>query len=239
MNEHRNFERAASMAGILTTLFMIGNIVTLLASVGKDTNALFDGAEMVRLGAPAAPMFHASMVFDLLAYLSFAPVVVFCWAWLKQGNEGLVSLYAFCGVAYSLLGSIGAVVIDAVFPQLMAEFAAAPAAQQETLKLIARVLYRAVEHGIWNPLEVLMVSVWFLALGLLLRRRIPGLGNLALVTGALGLLDPLGWIIGSDTVLGIGGFSNILLPIWTAWFGIRLLRHPLFVGTQKGPERAS
>src|SRR5512142_274634 len=119
MNEPRAFERMAGIAGILTTLFMVGNIVTLLASVGNDTNALFDGAEMLRLGAPAATMFHASMVFDLLAYLSLAPVVVYCWSSLKQGGEGLVSLYAFCGVAYSLLGSIGAVVIDAVFPQWM------------------------------------------------------------------------------------------------------------------------
>jgi hypothetical protein len=238
MNEHRDFERIAGLAGILTTLFMIGNIVTLLASVGKDTNALFDGAEMLSLGAPAAAMFHASMVFDLLAYLSLAPVVVCCWSWLKPGREGLVSLYAFCGVAYSLLGSIGAVVIDAVFPQLMTSFASTPAAQRELLQVIALVLYRAVEHGIWNPLEVLMVSIWFLGIGLLLRRIKPGLGILAIVIGALGLLDPLGWMIGSDTVLSIGGFSNILVPVWTAWFGIALLRNPLSLGIEKGSVHA-
>ena len=239
MNEHRSFERIAAIAGILTALFMIGNAVTLLVSVGNDTNALFDGAEMLRLGAPAAAMFHVSMVFDLLAYLSLAPVVLYFWASFKPGREGLVSLYTFCGVAYSLLGSIGAVVIDAVFPQLMTNFASTPAAQREMLQLIARVLYRATEHGIWNPLEVLMVSIWFLGIGLLLRQARAGLGILAIVIGAVGLLDPLGWIIGSDTVLSIGGFGNILIPVWTAWFAIALLRNPLSFGIEKGSAHAS
>ncbi len=238
MNEPRAFERIAGIAGLLTTLFMIGNIVTLLASVGSDTNALFDGAEMLRLGAPVAGMFHASMVFDLLAYLSFAPVVLFCWARLKQDGEGLISLYAFGGLAYSLLGSIGAVVIDAVFPELMNGFASATTTQQATLELIARVLYRAVEHGIWNPLEVLMVSVWFLGLGLLVRHRIPWLGSLAIVIGVVGLLDPLGWMIGNDTVLAVGGFGNILIPVWTAWFGFGVLRDPLFLQAEKGSLHA-
>lgn len=222
------------ISAVLTTLFTIGNVVTLLASVGGNSSALFDGAQMLTLGAAAAPMFHASMVFDLLAYLSLAPVVLFWWSRLKAVNEGLVSLYAFCGVAYSLLGSIGAVVVDAVIPQMMNSYSAATPAQQEAMQFAARTLYRAVEHGIWNPLEVLMVSVWFLGIGLLLRRWKPGLAILAIIIGAVGLLDPLGWIVSSDAVLSIGALGNILIPVWTAWFGIGLLRNPLFLGPIEG-----
>src|SRR5512140_2179834 len=238
MDEHRSFERLAAISALLTTLFMVGNVVTLLVSVGSHSDALFDGAQMLALGAPAAGMFHVSMVLDLLAYLALAPVVMFCWAWLKNESEGLISLYTFSGLSYSLLGSIGAVVVDAVIPQLMVSYAATPAAQQETLRLITRVLYRAVEHGIWNPLEVLMVSVWFLGIGLVLRRRQRWLGILAIVIGALGLLDPVGWMVGSDTVLSMGAFSNILIPVWTAWFGIALLRNPQFIGVAKGSAHA-
>ena len=239
MDGHRDFANVAGIFAVLTPVFMIGNAATLLVSVGGDSNALFDGAEMLRLGAPAAQMFHASMVLDLLGYLSFAPVVLFCSWRLQQTDDGLISLYAFGGVAYSLLGAVGAVVIDAVFPQLMAGYASTPAAQQQVLQLVARILYRAVEHGIWNPLEVLMVSVWFLGLGLILRRRRAGLGILALVTGGLGLLDPIGWVIGSDTVLSIGGFSNILIPVWLIWFGIALLRNPFLLDAGKGQVHAS
>ncbi len=239
MEQRRDFERITSIAGGLTTLFMIGNAVTLLISVGNHSNAMFDAAEMLRLGAPAAAMFHASMVLDLLGYLSLAPVTVFCWSRLKETNEGLVSLYAVSGLAYSLLGSIGAVVVDAVIPQMMVSYAAASASQQETMQLFARFLYRAVEHGIWNPLEILMVSIWFLGLGLLLRRRRPGLGILALVAGLVGLLDPIGWMLGSDMVLSIGAVGNVLIPVWTAWFAIDLLRHPSLSGSVKGLARAA
>lgn len=239
MNEHRDFEKIAGIAGILTTLFTIGNAVTLLASVGNNSNALFDPALMLPMGAPAARMFHVSMVFDLLAYLSLAPIVVFCWSRLKEGSEGLVSLYAFCGLAYSLLGSIGAVLADAVLPMMMIGYSAASAAQQEMLQVFARYFYRAIEHGIWNPLEVLMVSVWFVGLGLLLRREKTGLAFLALVIGAVGLLDPIGWILGSDTVLSIGAIGNVLIPVWTAWFGIASLRNPLVLGIGKGSVHAS
>lgn len=239
MEKDRSFPTGAGIFAVLTALFMIGNAVTLLISVGNHSDAMFDAAAMLQLGAPAAAMFHASMVLDLLAYLSLAPVTIFCWSRLKEANEGLVSLYAFCGVAYSLLGSIGAVVVDAVIPQMMVNYAAAPATQQETMRLIARSLYQAVEHGIWNPLEVLMASVWFLGLGLLLRRMRPALGILALAAGAVGLLDPLGWVLGSDTILSIGAVGNVLIPIWTAWFGIALLRNPSYLGTGNGPANAS
>jgi hypothetical protein len=238
MDMDRNFLRVAGVASILTAVFMICNAVTLLAAVGNNSNALLDPALMLPLGAGAARMFHASMVFDLLAYLSLAPVTVFWWSQLKEGREGLVSLYAFCGLAYSLLGSIGAVLADAVLPAMMTGYSTAPASQQEMLQIFARYFYRGIEHGIWNPLEVLMVSVWFLGLGLLLRRMKPGLGILALVAGTVGLLDPIGWMLGSDTVLSIGAIGNVLIPVWTAWFGIAILRNPLFLATEEGAAHA-
>ena len=224
MTEPRNFQRLAGIAAILVTLFIAGNVITLFASVNNNAGVFSDAALLLPLGAGAARLFHVSMVFDVLAYLLFAPVVIFCWSWLKRPGEGLVSIYTYCGLAYSLLGSLGAVIVDAVIPRMMVDYASVSSAQQETLKMLSRYFYLAVAHGVWNPLEVLMVSIWFLMVGSLLRREKRGLGILAQVIGCLGLLDPLGWILQSDVILNIGGLGTVLIPVWMAWFGIHLLR---------------
>jgi hypothetical protein len=227
MTDTRSFQKLAGVAGMLVTLFIAGNVVTLFAAVQNHTEAFSDAAVLLPMGAGAARWFHTSMVLDVLGYLFFIPVVLWCAMWIRAGGTGWGSLFTFCGLAYSLLGALGGVMVDAVLPRLMLDFPAASAAQQETLRLLARYFYLAVAHGIWNPLEVLMLSIWFLGLGRLLRAQQRALAILALVAGCIGLLDPLGWVIRSDVVLNIGGLGTVLLPIWCAWFAIDVLRRPL------------
>lgn len=234
MNNSREFQRIVGITALLVTLFIVGNVITLFASVNNNTQAFSDAARLLAMGAGAARLFHISMVFDVLAYLMFAPLVVFCWSQLRPRSEGLASLFAFCGLSYSLLGSLGGVVVDALLPSMMSDYAAAAPAQQDVLRLLARYSYLAVAHGVWNPLEVLMVSVWFLGFGLFLLQERRGLAILALVLAGLGLLDPIGWIFGSDVILNIGGLGTALLPIWTACFGVHLLRSP--AGLLAAPE---
>jgi hypothetical protein len=239
MSESRDFQRIAGIAAILVTLFIVGNVITLFASVNNNAGVFSDAALLLPMGPGAARIFHVSMVFDVLAYLVFAPVMVFCWLWLKRRSEGLVSLLTFCGLSYALLGSVGGVIVDAVLPKMIVDFPAAAPAQQEILRLLARLFYLAIAHGVWNPLEVLMVSVWFLGFGLLLRREKRGLAILALAVSCLGLLDPIGWILGNDVILNIGGVGTVLIPVWTAWFGIDLLRSPDLISSITEPRHAS
>ncbi|MGZ6316199.1 MAG: hypothetical protein ACXWNQ_02980 [Anaerolineales bacterium] len=238
MSDSRNFQKIAGVSAILVTMFILGNIITLFAAVNNNTAVFSDAALLLPMGANAAHLFHVSMVFDVLAYILFSPLVMFCWSWLKQRGEGLASLYAYCGLAYSLLGALGGVILDAVLPKMIADYALASSVQQETLRLLARFFYLAIAHGVWNPLEVLMISVWFLGFGLLLRREKRGLGILALIISFLGLLDPLGWILQNDAVLNIGGIGTVLIPVWTAWFGIVLLRSPELINSTTGSRYA-
>ncbi len=224
MNEDRLLRRVAGIAAVLLAVFMIGNAATIVMALKDPTAAFNDAASLLTLGAAAARLFHISMVFDVLAYLSFAPIAVFCWSRLKRQREGLASLLAFCGLAYSLLGSTGGVVVDAVMPTMMARYASAAPAEQAIMRVTATALNQAVAHGIWNPLEVLMVSAWFLGFALFLWRAKRGLAVLALVIGAVGLLDPLGWILGSEAVLTAGAIGTALMPVWGVWFGIDVLR---------------
>jgi hypothetical protein len=138
-----------------------------------------------------------------------------------------------------LLGSLGGVIVDALLPRLAIDYyTTASPVQQQLLSLLARYFYRAVAHGIWNPLEVLLVSVWFLGAGWFVLRHKRALGILALVIGCIGLLDPLGWMLQSDTILNIGGIGTVLIPVWTAWFGVWLLRSRELIRVSDGSLRA-
>lgn len=238
MREDRHFRRVAGIFGLLMAAFMIGNGATIVAALKDPAAAFNDPTALLSAGASAAGMFHLSMVFDVLAYLSFAPIVVFCWDGLKRPRAGLASLFAFCGLAYSLLGSIGGVVEDAILPEMMTRYASAGTAEQATLRVAAGLVNQAVAHGIWNPLEVLMVSVWFLGFAILVWRQKRGLSVLALIIGAVGLLDPIGWMLGSSLVLTIGALGTAPMPVWVAWFGIDVLRNPRAAAWLAEPEGA-
>jgi hypothetical protein len=226
MSNARTFQKLAGISAILLTAFVLGNVITLIAAVGKDVAAFSDASLLLSMGAASARMFHVSMVLDVLGYLSFAPIAVFCWLWLRHKGEGFVGLFTLGGLAYSLLGALGGVVVDAVLPPLMRAYPTSSGAQMESTKVAARIAYQAVAHGVWNPLEVLLVSVWFLGIGLLIRQERRGLGILALVVSAFGLLDPIGWILGSEAILNIGGVGTVLILVWSLWFGSDLLRNP-------------
>jgi hypothetical protein len=224
MNDSGRFQRVAGISAILLPLITTGNVITLFAPINNNANALTDPALLLSVGARGANLFHWSMVFDIFSYLAFAPLALFCWVWFKDQNRGMVLLYTCCGLAYSFLGSIGAAILGAVIPKMINDYAAASAAQQEAMRIVAGTFYQAISHGVWNPLEILMVSLWFLGIGWRLLKERRGLGILALVISSFALLDPLGWILNNDLIFNIGGGGTILIQFWSLLFGIDLLR---------------
>jgi hypothetical protein len=226
MSDAVRFQRVAGIAAICCAVLMTGNIVALFASVNSNPNAFTDPALLLAVGAKGASLFRASMVFDLFAHLTFVPIVIFCWLWLQTDKNRLILLYTFCGFAYALFGSLGAAMLGSVVPRLISAYALAGASQREVLRVVMDVFYRAIAFGVWNPLEVLMVSAWFLGTGSLLLRKRAAIGVFALVVGLFSLLDPLGWIANSDLVFDLGGGGTALAVCWLLWFGIDLLRRP-------------
>lgn len=228
MSNARRFQQLAGIAAVLGTMIVIGNVITLFASTRNQASNFFnDPGLLLSIGASGANLFHWSMVLDLFGYLAFAPIALFCWFWLKSRNEYMMLFYTVCGLGYSLAGSAGAAILAAIVPKLVSEYALASAAQQESLRSLVDTFYRAVAYGVWNPLEVLFVSVWFLGIGSLLRRERPGLGIFALIISAFAILDPVGWILNNSLIFNIGGIGTALILIWSLWFGIDLLRGPL------------
>jgi hypothetical protein len=129
------------------------NVITLFLSAKNDAGALFsDPTPLLLMGSSGANWFHWSMAFDLVAYLSFAPIAVFVYSWFRAHRPNLVLLYTIGGVSYSLIGSIGAVLLGVVIPTLAREYPTATPSQQEAMQVMIRVFYSMVVRGLWNPL---------------------------------------------------------------------------------------
>jgi len=228
MNDFSRFQRLAGWSGVFLTVATVINAATLFASANYDTAALFsDPAPLLRIGPHGANLFHWSMVFDIFAYLSFTPIALLCWNWFKSKSPNFVLLYTMCGVAYSLIGSIGAVLLGVSVSALANEYAGASAAQQDAMQVFLSLFYNMVVRGLWNPLEILLLGIWSLGIGSFLRRQRPIPGILTLLIGAFAMLDALGWITQIEVIFRIGVFGISLLILWGAWFGLNILRRPV------------
>jgi hypothetical protein len=228
VNDFSRFQRLAGWSAIFLTVATVINALTLFASANYDTAALFsDPAPLIRIGSRGANLFHWSMVFDIFAYLSFTPIALLCWNWFKSKSPNFVLLYTMCGVAYSLIGIVGAVLLGVAVPVLANGYAAATAAQQDAMQVFLNLFYNMVVRGLWNPLEILLLGIWSLGIGSFLRRELPILGILTLIIGVFAMLDALGWITQIEVIFRIGVFGISLLILWGAWFGINILRRPV------------
>ena len=228
MDDFVRFQKLAACSGIVLTVATVLNVATLFASVDGDANALFsDPTPLLLIGSTGANWFHWSMAFDLLGYLSFAPIAVLGYNWFRENGPNIVLLYSICGVLYSVIGSIGAVSLGVVVPTLVDQYPAATPSQQEVMRVIINVFYSMVVRGLWNPLEILFLGIWLLGIGPFLRRERPALGVLTLIIGGFAMLDALGWIIQVELIFRVGVFGISLLIAWGAWLGINVLRRPI------------
>src|SRR5512132_2845848 len=161
MNDHQSFQRLTVGITILAAISYLVSVVLLLAVMNYSFSAeAFSGA-MISTGSPGDNLLRWGMIFDVFgSYLLLAPLALHLWNWLKPRSPNHVNLYTFCGLAYILIGSMGAIVLSAVLPPLIHEFAQASASQRETLQVVFNSFLNAVFLGLWNPLEVLLLSIW-------------------------------------------------------------------------------
>ena len=228
MNDFSRFQKLAGWSIVFLIVATVFNVITLFASVNYNTKALFsDPAPLLLIGSRGANWFHWSMVFDLFAYLSFAPIVLLCVNWFAAKGPNLVFLYSMCWLAYSVIGSIGAILLGVAVPTLANGYAASTATHQEAMQVFLNLSYNMIVRGLWNPLEILLLGIWFLGIGSCLRRERPALGMLTLIIGGFAMLDALGWITQIEIIFRIRVFGISLLIIWGAWFGMSILRRPV------------
>ncbi len=229
MNDHRSFQRLTARITILATVSYLISVLLLLAVMNFSFSAeAFSGA-MIYTGSRGANLLRRGMIFDVFgSYLLLTPLALHLWAWLKPKSPNHVTLYTLCGLAYILIGSMGAIVLSAVLPPLIHEFAQASASQRETLQVVFNSFLNAVFLGLWNPLEVLLLSIWLIGLGPLIQRERRGLGIVTRLLGLSALIDATGRFLDIQTIFFVGSSGLfVLVPIWLIWWIIELLRNPV------------
>ena len=166
------------------------------------------------------------MLLDVFGYyLLLGPLAIYLHYSSEGASEPWISLFTVCGLAYVLIGAIGATVLAAVLPPLMEAYESAAGAGREATGIVMVTFANAVYQGLWNPLEMILGGVWWLGNGALMRRRQRAAGTLTLMVGAAAWLDAVGAIFELEIVFLVGlGAVLLLIPLWALWMGVDLLR---------------
>jgi len=226
MNHEASFQRLAAVTSILATLLACGSIGFQAVVLSVNVDPFSNPTSLLGSGANGATLFRWGMILDMFGYyLLLAPLALLVWSRLKPRGMNLITLYTFCGLAYMLIGAIGAATLAAISPPLIEGYGQASAQQRQVYEVVFSGFLNVVYVGLWNLLESSLGGIWWLGIGLLLRREQPALGIFTIVLGIFALLDALGRILNIQIIYTVGLAGVLLLiPIWTLWFGIDLLR---------------
>jgi hypothetical protein len=229
MSDHQSFQRFAALAAIISFPLALGSIVLSGMALDFNMEVSTNPALLLTVGADGASLSRWGMILDMFSYyLPLLPVTLFLWRWLRSRNPDWVLFYTSCGLGYILIGAIGAAILAAVHPPLINAYTQASVEQRPVLETVFSAVWNMVYGGMWNILEVLLAGIWFLGIGSLLwdERRLFSI--FSIILGISALLDSFGFMLDIDAVASLGlNIFLVLVPIWTLWLGIDLLRKPV------------
>ena len=226
MNNDASFQRLAAVTSILATLLALGSIGFQAVVLNVNVDPSSNPGSILGIGANGATLFRWGLILDIFGYyLLLAPLALLLWSRLQPKGMSLITLFTFCGLAYMLIGAIGAVTLAAIIPPLIKGYGQASVQQRQVYEVVFSGFFNVVYVGLWNLLETSLGGIWWLGIGLFLRREQPALGIFTTVLGIFALLDALGRILDTQIIYTVGLAGVLLLiPIWSLWFGIDLLR---------------
>src|SRR5579863_3189290 len=145
-----SFRRAAAIVAIVSLAPALACSITGLAAERFDFGAMTDPGALLRAGHAAAGLWRASLLFDLFGYyLMMVPLVLALRAESRPRAGPWSDLFAFCLLAYSLVGAMGAAMLAMSGPLMMDAYTAAGAADRQALSLAYTAQYNAVYRGLW------------------------------------------------------------------------------------------
>lgn len=220
----------------LTVLSGVIGIIsyTLVAAAVNFNFEFFSNASLIfSTEGVSSTMLKWSMISDIFGYyLLLLPILFYIHEWLKGKTEWR-NIFTFCGGAYIFAGAVGAAILGAAWPVLLDKFPAATPEHQEIIKSSFENLALVVVNGIWNSFDALMFGVWFIAIGIFLKRDNKFWGWFTLFIGLLSAVDftanTLGMKALADTALNI---YLILAPLWAIFFGWAMTRNASFMKIQ-------
>jgi hypothetical protein len=217
--------RRLGLVTVLSGLVALACMAVGLHAAQYDFDAFEDPLRLLDMTGVDLGSLRAFLVLDMFGfYLLLAPIVLASHRFLATRTSWAPTLTA-CGLAYVLIGAMGAAILAAAWPSILASHAVAAPEQAPLLRSNFALVTQLVYGGLWNTLEVLLVGVWWCGLGLALWPSSRVFALLTLVTGLFPLLDGVAGIFAlaplHDAMLM--GYS-VTSIIWPISLGVALLR---------------
>jgi hypothetical protein len=215
----------AAVVAIAAVPLAAGNLLAMLATVDFNVAGMTDPLVLLRAGASAGPLWRWSMVLDIFGYyLPIVPLVLLLRTSLRDRGPNWVDLYAFCLLAYCLIGAIGGAMLATALPTLIKDYATSPD-HRVAVQTVFTGYTDGIYRGLWNLLEEFLAGVGWIGFGILLRPRRRRLGAVTIILGSACILDSAGTALGVDAVSSVGlTLYLVLAPIWAGWLGVDILR---------------
>lgn len=232
MSKHRN------LVGWLTLLSGVIGFISyflVVGSVNYNFEFFSDPTLIFTIDGASSSMLKWSMITDMFGYyLLMLPVLFFIHEWMED-KTGWRHVFTFCGASYIFAGALGASILGASWPVLLDKFPQATPEQQEIIKSSFENLSLIVGNGIWNFFDALLFAVWFIAIGIFIKRENAVWGWFTIIVGLLSALDFAGNALGLKAISEIAlNLYLILAPLWAIGFGLALKRNKVLLQTQKG-----
>lgn len=228
-------QRSIALVTLAMVVLQVAASLMFLAVYDFDVKGLAanPGALPTR-GSEVAGLLRLGGLVDMLGYLALAPVVLYLRLRLSAAAServkawGPVNLLTVSGLGFVLVGSIGAVLYSSVGPPLID--ASASGSETAAAAHVAFVaLGNGVGVGLWGTLEQLLLGVWLIGVGWLMRAEGRAFGWLAVIAG-IGALSygartglsghPPGDLAAPLDILILSAVG--LLFAWLVWVAVRL-----------------
>lgn len=172
---------------------------------------------IVAAGATSAELLRWAAVLDLFGYyLATAVLAYVLWRQLRPRNPVIADLSTLAALGYALAGGAGAAVLAVFRPSLMHDYTDAAATEQVVIAAQFATLMAVVIRAIWQFLDGILIGVWWLGIGLLLRPDRPRLSRLTLVLAAVAVVGAFVNLVGLSLVRDV--LLGVLFILWAAWW---------------------
>lgn len=222
-------QKTVGLITLLSGLVAFFCIIATLVSVNFNNDVLSDPLLILTSGGINTVAARWSMILDMFGYyLLLLPVIYLFHDWMKVKTVWC-NLITFSGVAYILIGSIGASILAIVWPKLITAFHLANAADQQIIKANFSLINDMVYSGMWNLLEMTFAAVWWIFTGYqLVKNKFRSIGWLTIVTGLSCLADAKSGILQISWLHEVSLNVYLWLAIiWAVVIGIFMLKKGL------------
>jgi hypothetical protein len=98
-------------------------------------------------------------------YLATAVLVYVLWRQLRPRNPLIADLSTMAAVGYALVGAVGAAILARVAPMLMHAYTNATTAGRAVIAAQFATVLEVVWRAIWQFLDAILLTVWWLGIG--------------------------------------------------------------------------